>query len=94
MEKEQTAAGRLLKRVRGLRYSLVLEGILVGAASGLMAVLFRLALEQAEAFRQWVGQQLSQAPWAIPLWVVALLVGAALVTLLLKWETYIGGSGC
>ena len=93
VEKEQTAAGRLLKRVRGLRYSLVLEGILVGAASGLTAVLFRLALEQAEAFRQWVGQQLSQTPWAIPLWVVALLVGAALVTLLLKWEPYIGGSG-
>lgn len=93
MEKEGTSGEQLVKRTWGLRYRLVLEGILVGAASGLTAVLFRLALERGEAFRQWVGERLAQAPWAIPLWMVALLAAAALVTLLLRWEPYIGGSG-
>lgn len=93
MEKEKTAAGKLMERLQGLRYTLVLEGILVGAVSGLTAVLFRLALERAEDFRRWVGELLVRAPWAIPLWVAALVVAAVLVTLLLKWEPYIGGSG-
>ena len=44
MRQSKTATARLIQRARGFRYSLVWEGIAVGAAAGLVTVLFRLLL--------------------------------------------------
>ena len=44
MRQGKTATARLIQRARGFRYSLVWEGIAVGAAAGLVTVLFRLLL--------------------------------------------------
>lgn len=46
MRQSKTATARLIQRARGFRYSLVWEGIAVGAAAGLVTVLFRLLLSQ------------------------------------------------
>ena len=93
MRQSKTATARLIQRARGFRYSLVWEGIAVGAAAGLVTVLFRLLLSQGDALRQALGELLTGRPWLLPLWLVALLVLAALVTLLLRWEPLISGSG-
>ena len=93
MRQGKTATARLIQRARGFRYSLVWEGIAVGAAAGLVTVLFRLLLSQGDALRQALGELLTGQPWLLPLWLVALLVLAALVTLLLRWEPLISGSG-
>ena len=93
MRQGKTATARLIQRARGFRYSLVWEGIAVGAAAGLVTVLFRLLLSQGDALRQALGELLTGRPWLLPLWLVALLVLAALVTLLLRWEPLISGSG-
>ena len=71
----------------------MLEGIGVGIAAGLAAVVFRIALEQAEGLRQYVQNYLLQKPWAICFWLLVLAGLAGLVTLLLKWEPFISGSG-
>ena len=71
----------------------MLEGIGVGIAAGLAAVVFRIALEQAEVLRQYVQNYLLQKPWAICFWLLVLAGLAGLVTLLLKWEPFISGSG-
>ena len=93
MRQGKTATARLIQRARGFRYSLVWEGIAVGAAAGLVTVLFRLLLSQGDALRQALGELLTGRPWLLPLWLMALLVLAALVTLLLRWEPLISGSG-
>lgn len=59
----------------------------------MVAVLFRVSLEQADAFRQSIGIFLSAHPWVVSLWMLALLGIAALVTLLLRVEPFISGSG-
>ena len=56
-------------------------------------VLFRIVLEQADNIRQQIGAYLAQFTWAILIWLVVLCGLAALVTLLLRWEPLIGGSG-
>lgn len=73
MQQDQTTTAKLIKRFRSFRYSLVLQGIAVGFAAGMVAVLFRVSLEQADAFRQSIGIFLSAHPWAVSLWMLALL---------------------
>lgn len=90
---EETVTARLLKRFRSFRYILVIEGIGVGIAAGLVAVLFRIALEGAETARQYVGNFISLHPWALLIWMLVLAGLAALVNMLLKWDAYISGSG-
>ena len=93
-EQGESAVAKTVKRVRGYRYSLVLEGIAVGAIAGLVAVLFRLAIQGADGLR---GQAIAfcreRGGWAVALWFLALAGAAGLVTLLLRWEPYISGSG-
>ena len=93
MQQEKTATARLIQRVRGFRYALIWEGIAVGIAAGVVTALFRLLLERGDAFRQAVGAFLVGNLWFLPLWLLILVAVAGVVTLLLRWEPYIGGSG-
>lgn len=93
VERETSATARLIQRVRGFRYALVWEGIAVGAAAGLVTVLFRLLLSKGDLLRAWIGDLIADKPWLLPLWLLLLGVAAGVVTLLLKWESFIGGSG-
>ena len=93
MAQDTTMTGKVLKRFRSFRYTLVLEGILVGIAAGLVTVLFRIVLEKADLLRQGAGKYIGENSWFFPVWMALLLGAAALVTLLLKWEPLISGSG-
>src|SRR5699024_3424779 len=88
VERETSATARLIQRVRGFRYALVWEGIAVGAAAGLVTVLFRLLLSKGDLLRAWIGDLIADKPWLLPLWLLLLGVAAGVVTLLLKWESF------
>lgn len=93
MAQEKRSVSQILRRFRDFRYFLVLEGVGVGIAAGLVTVLFRITLERADTLRQTVGGYMARNPWLLPVWFLLLLGAAGLVTLLLKWEPLIGGSG-
>lgn len=92
IQKEYTIP-KILKRFQSFRYILVLEGILVGAAAGLVTVLFRVTLEHADSIRNAAIHFVRQSGWTIALWFFLLLIASIMVTFLLKWEPLISGSG-
>ncbi len=75
------------------RLKLVLEGICVGILTGLVVVLYRFALERAGVMLTGVYHDLSQRPWLIPIWVVALVGIGYVVGLMVDYEPMISGSG-
>lgn len=78
---------------RRFRDSPILQGIGAGLAAGLVTVSFRAALEGADKLLRTALDFGSRRPWFIPLWFVLLLAAAGAVTLLLRWEPLISGSG-
>ena len=90
---ERGSIAYTLRRFSNMRYRLVLEGIGVGAAAGLVTVLFRAVLSKGEAVLHAALAFGTAHPYCIPLWFVILLGAAGLVTCLLKWEPLISGSG-
>lgn len=93
MEDRESNTRRTLRRFFNRRYILVLEGILVGAAGGLISVLFRAAIGGADTLRGTALAFGKEHAAFIPVWFGILLAAAGLVTLLLKWEPLISGSG-
>ena len=89
----EPTASKVIRRFRSFRYSLVVEGIVVGVLAGMVTVLFRLALEQADTILYHILDFGKQNRWFIPIWLVVLAAVSLLVTLLLKWEPLISGSG-
>lgn len=93
MQGDKTVLSKLLKRFKSLRYSLIAEGVCVGIVAGMVAVLFRVALEGAETARQYIEKYTSLNLCTLLIWIPVLVGLAALVALLLKWEPFISGSG-
>ena len=75
------------------RYKLVLEGVLSGAFAGLVAIALRLTISRADALRAQAIALIPGKPGYIAAMFAVLLGLAGLVTLLLKWEPLISGSG-
>ena len=82
-----------MRRITQTRYFTVLEGVAVGIAAGLVTVLFRAALSQEDIWLRSALAFCKSHPILIPLWFLVLLAAAGLVTLLLRWEPLISGSG-
>lgn len=92
MEQTHTTV-KAVQRFGVIRYRVVFEGVGVGAAAGLLVVLFRLVLEHVEALLSRAVAYGGAHPWFIPLWFLILLAAAGGTALLLKWEPMIAGSG-
>ena len=75
------------------RYKLVLEGVLSGAFAGLVAIALRLTISRADALRAQAIALIPGKPGYIAAMFAVLLGLAGLVTLLLKWDPLISGSG-
>ena len=92
-KKTRGKTAQIGQRLGCFRYRLVAQGIVVGAAAGLVAVLFRYILQQAGVLLQEAVDFGARHPWFIPVWFAVLLAAAKLVALLLRWEPLISGSG-
>lgn len=84
---------KTLERFRSFRYTLMLEGVAVGALSGFVIVLFRLILEHADMLLKGALEYGKENAWFIPVWLCILAAFSYLVYRLVKWEPMISGSG-
>lgn len=72
---------------------LIAEGLLVGVVGGLIVLLYRIALDYASKWLAGVLLFIRGNPIRIAAWFAGLLILAALVGLLVKWEPMIAGGG-
>ena len=91
MKKER--AYHLLRLTKSLKYRLVWQGILVGAAAGAVASLYRFLLTHAEQISLGIYSAAKNHLWSIALLVACLAVLGVLVGYLAKHEPMIKGSG-
>lgn len=93
----KSSAGKNISRKDTFKYKLLLEGIIVGAISGLVIAGFRMLLIKADEMRGTAVSQLTASQGSMPLKVAiaaaALIAIALVVSLLLKWEPECAGSG-
>ena len=78
---------------RTLSAILIVEGILVGAAGGMAVLVYRVALNYAGNWLDRILFFIKGNPLRIAGWFVILIVLAALVGCLIKWEPMISGGG-
>ncbi|MBR5740849.1 MAG: ClC family H(+)/Cl(-) exchange transporter, partial [Firmicutes bacterium] len=84
---------RALSALGTLKYRIILEGAAVGALVGVVVSAFRYSLAQMDVLRTWFVSGEDRPSWALPLGLGLLMLFAVLVTLFLKWEPLISGSG-
>ena len=82
-----------IKRIQRLPVILIGEGLLTGLVSGLIVMLYRIALTYAGRWLDLVLAFIQGDPLRIAGWFAALLVLAVIVGRLVKWEPMISGSG-
>lgn len=82
-----------MKRRDTFQYQLVLEGVIIGAAVGAVIAFFRLLLAKADELRGMMTEFAHEGAWQAAVCFVVLMVIAALIVLLLKFEPDIAGSG-
>lgn len=70
MQTECHTVKNTINRYRSFRYALILEGIAVGAISGVIVVLFRYLLTYAEKLLNIVLNYGKDHIWVIPVWFV------------------------
>ncbi len=86
-------AKRTLERVKNFHYILILEGMAVGVFSGIVIVLFRLAISKAEEYMSLLrGFAVHRAFMAVALFFIIFAL-AMLCAFLVKKEGMISGSG-
>ena len=93
MKNRTMDAKRIVSRYGSLRTLLVVEGLLVGIFAGLVTSFYRYLLDRADDIRNAAIGFCSGNPMRMLGWFGVLVVLAVLVTLLLKWEPMISGSG-
>lgn len=82
-----------IRRAQRFPVILIGEGLLVGAVSGVIVMLYRIALTYVG---RWLGEILEYIkgnPVRITVWFLVLLCLALIVGCLVKWEPMISGSG-
>ncbi len=82
-----------IQRARFLPLRLIGEGLLVGVVSGIIVMLYRLALQQAEHILSAIIAFTSHSAFKMAGWFVVLVLLALVVGRLLRFEPLISGSG-
>lgn len=86
-------ATKNLKRRRNFKYILLVEGLCIGAITGVIIALFRLALIWADGMRGKLVEVAHQGAAGAAIAALCLLAIAATVAALLAWEPECTGSG-
>lgn len=84
---------RLLQLAHKIRYRVILEGILIGAAAGLVTSLYRFVLTYAERFSTFIYTTAKTHVWSILTVFATLIVIGLICGILAKSEPMIKGSG-
>lgn len=82
-----------IKKAQSIPFMIIGEGLLVGAAGGLIVVLYRVALTCAAKWLDMILKYARGNPVRIAVWFLALILMANIVGKLMKWEPMISGSG-
>ena len=83
----------ILQTSHRLRYTLIIEGFLVGGCAGIISIVYRQLLAYAEEWVQWLSAMMRQSVmWAAAGFVLLALI-ALVISLLLRHEPLISGSG-
>lgn len=79
----------------GERFPVILigEGLLVGGIGGCVVVLYRMALDRAGNWLEWILDFAGKASWRIGVWFLILAALAWVTAKLVTWEPLISGSG-
>lgn len=93
MEKRDSETLHMLKERNHLSRRLLIEGLLVGAMAGFIAIIYRLLLSNAEDIYFSIVAFVKGNIFFIGLWFVALIVLGLMISLFLTYEPYISGSG-
>lgn len=93
MQTEGHTVQKTINRYRSFRYELILEGIVTGALAGSVVVFFRYLLSHGDELLKWVLNAVKGNPLMSVIWFLVLTAGALFVTIMLKWESLISGSG-
>ena len=83
----------ILQTSHRLRYALIIEGFLVGGCAGIISIIYRQLLSYAEQWVQWLSAMMRQSlTWVVLGFALLLLIGFG-ISLLLRHEPLISGSG-
>lgn len=88
-----TKTKKTLNRTKNLSVTLIWEGLAVGAAAGLIVMLYRILLTYAGTWLNALLDYARRSPLAIAGWFLFLVFLAFVVSRLVKWEPMISGSG-
>ena len=89
----QKTTPHLLNRTEHFQGALIGEGLIIGAVSGMVVLLYRVALKYADTFLQAILQYMQKSPLTTGLWFVILAGAAFVVSKLVQWEPMASGSG-
>lgn len=93
MRSKDRSTYRKIEYRRKEGFYLIIRGLEVGVASGLIAVLYRYLLSYAEQFLREIIEYVKTSGVKIALWLVLLAVIGFCVAMLVKWEPQAAGSG-
>ncbi|MDE6506638.1 MAG: chloride channel protein [Eubacterium sp.] len=93
MKEKGKSTFRKIEYHRKESFYLIVRGIEVGIAAGLICVLYRFLLSKAEEYLYTVIDYVKGNPLKISLWLFALALLGAFVSFIIKWEPLSGGSG-
>ncbi|WP_028042213.1 ClC family H(+)/Cl(-) exchange transporter [Candidatus Stoquefichus massiliensis] len=93
MDKKDSETLHILRERSHLSSRLFFEGLLVGALAGLIAIIYRLLLTNAEdVYFYFIHMVRGHIIW-ICCWLLGLIAIGFVISLFLKYEPYISGSG-
>ena len=93
MRNKDKSTFRKIEFHRKESFYLLVRGLEVGIASGLIAVLYRFLLSFAEKYLMKIIDFVKGNPGKVAVWFVILALIGFLVSMLVKWEVQGGGSG-
>jgi len=84
---------RALLKWRSFRLKIFVEGVVVGLLAGVVVLMFRYSLEQAELWRARIYQAISHHFWPSVSWFVVLMLVGCVLSRLRDMEPLASGSG-
>ena len=93
MRKKEKSTIRKIEQKKTESLYLIIRGVEVGIAAGLICVLYRFMLSKAEEYLYNVLDYIKGSPAKTALWLVLLALIGAGVSFIIKWEPLAGGSG-